>query len=156
MNTSHQFSYVVNQKSKRVCDFIYIDPSLDLIWLRTRRRSTSHKCRPHNRRGVLIFQKMRPYWKERGSHRGIKNGPCCIFAENARCAFNTDPHALLPSKMIPLPRSQNATPQRREAFMALQTKEPRLIPIRDVQTRWNSTFMMLNRAKRLQPFYDQL
>ncbi|KAJ5300184.1 hypothetical protein N7508_007427 [Penicillium antarcticum] len=49
----------------------------------------------------------------------------------------------------------NASPQRREAFMALQTKEPRLIPIQDVQTRWNSTFMMLNRAKRLQPFYDQ-
>ncbi|KAJ5764738.1 hypothetical protein N7520_004297 [Penicillium odoratum] len=49
----------------------------------------------------------------------------------------------------------NASPQRREAFMALQTKEPRLVPVQDVQTRWNSTFIMLNRAKRLQPFYDQ-
>jgi hypothetical protein len=39
--------------------------------------------------------------------------------------------------------------------MALQTNEPRLVPIQDVQTRWNSTFIMLNRAKRLQPFYDQ-
>ncbi|KAJ5110730.1 hypothetical protein N7532_001265 [Penicillium argentinense] len=39
--------------------------------------------------------------------------------------------------------------------MALQTKEPALIPIQDVQTRWNSTFLMLNRAKTLQPFYDQ-
>lgn len=49
----------------------------------------------------------------------------------------------------------NASPQRLEAFIALQTKDPPLIPIQDVQTRWNSTFMMLNRAKRLQPFYDQ-
>ncbi|CEJ54941.1 hypothetical protein PMG11_01227 [Penicillium brasilianum] len=49
----------------------------------------------------------------------------------------------------------NTSPQRREAFMALQTKESPLIPIQDIQTRWNSSFMMLNRAKRLQPFYDQ-
>ncbi|KAI2734874.1 hypothetical protein DTO013E5_9593 [Penicillium roqueforti] len=48
----------------------------------------------------------------------------------------------------------NASPQRREAFMALQP-EPALIPIQDVRTRWNSTFLMLNRAKKLQPFYDQ-
>ncbi|KAG0158347.1 hypothetical protein PDIDSM_5860 [Penicillium digitatum] len=48
----------------------------------------------------------------------------------------------------------NASPQRREAFIALQP-EPALIPIQDVRTRWNSTFLMLNRAKKLQPFYDQ-
>ncbi|KAG0160746.1 hypothetical protein PDIDSM_8276 [Penicillium digitatum] len=47
----------------------------------------------------------------------------------------------------------NASPQRREAFIALQP-EPALIPIQDVRTRWNSTFLMLNRAKKLQPFYD--
>ncbi|KAG0160395.1 hypothetical protein PDIDSM_7923 [Penicillium digitatum] len=45
----------------------------------------------------------------------------------------------------------NASPQRREAFIALQP-EPALIPIQDVRTRWNSTFLMLNRAKKLQPF----
>lgn len=49
----------------------------------------------------------------------------------------------------------NASPQRREAFLDLQTKEPRLIPIQDVRTRWNSTYLMLHRAKKLQPFYDQ-
>lgn len=38
--------------------------------------------------------------------------------------------------------------------MALQP-EPALIPIQDIRTRWNSTFLMLNRAKKLQPFYDQ-
>ncbi|KAG0154680.1 hypothetical protein PDIDSM_248 [Penicillium digitatum] len=47
----------------------------------------------------------------------------------------------------------NASPQRREAFIALQP-EPALIPIQDVRTRWNSTFL-INRAKKLQPFYDQ-
>jgi ribosomal protein S15P/S13E len=49
----------------------------------------------------------------------------------------------------------NASPQRREAFIALQTKEPRLIPIQDVRTRWNSTFLMLSRAKKLQSIIDQ-
>lgn len=49
----------------------------------------------------------------------------------------------------------NASPQRREAFLNLQTKEPRLIPIQDVRTRWNSTFLMLDRAKRLQSVFDQ-
>ena len=38
--------------------------------------------------------------------------------------------------------------------MALQP-EPVLIPIQDIRIRWNSTFLMLNRAKKLQPFYDQ-
>jgi hypothetical protein len=49
----------------------------------------------------------------------------------------------------------NASPQRREAFLGLQDKEPRLIPIQDIRTRWNSTFLMLNRAKRLQLVYNR-
>jgi hypothetical protein len=49
----------------------------------------------------------------------------------------------------------NASPQRREAFLALQTTEPRLVPIQDVRTRWNSTFLMLNRARKLQPVFDR-
>ncbi|KAJ5751403.1 uncharacterized protein N7511_008368 [Penicillium nucicola] len=38
--------------------------------------------------------------------------------------------------------------------MRLQTKEPKLMPIQDVRTRWNSTFLMLRRAKRLQSAFD--
>jgi hypothetical protein len=49
----------------------------------------------------------------------------------------------------------NASAQRREAFIAFQTKEPRLILIQDVRTRWNSTFLMLSRAKKLQSIIDQ-
>lgn len=49
----------------------------------------------------------------------------------------------------------NASPQRREAFLALQTKQPKLIPVQDVRTRWNSTFLMLNRARKLQPVFDK-
>ncbi|KAJ5117352.1 hypothetical protein N7448_010984 [Penicillium atrosanguineum] len=48
----------------------------------------------------------------------------------------------------------NASPQRREAFLSLQTEEPRLIPIQDVRTRWNSTFLMLGHAKRLQSTFN--
>ena len=44
----------------------------------------------------------------------------------------------------------NASPQRRESFYNLQKEELRLIPIQDVRTRWNSMFLMLRRAKRLQ------
>ena len=33
-------------------------------------------------------------------------------------------------------------------------KEPRLVPIQDVRTRWNSTFLMLRRAKRLESSFD--
>ncbi|KAG0160344.1 hypothetical protein PDIDSM_7871 [Penicillium digitatum] len=55
----------------------------------------------------------------------------------------------------------NASPQRREAFIALQP-EPALIPIQDVRTRWNSTFLMLNQEWRqveyllllTKPFFD--
>jgi hypothetical protein len=49
----------------------------------------------------------------------------------------------------------NASPQRHEAFIALQPKEPSLIPIQDVRTRWNSTFLMLGRARKLQSIIDQ-
>lgn len=37
----------------------------------------------------------------------------------------------------------------------LQSTEPKLVPIQDVRTRWNSTFLMLNRARRLQSVFDQ-
>ncbi|EYE89961.1 uncharacterized protein EURHEDRAFT_436400, partial [Aspergillus ruber CBS 135680] len=49
----------------------------------------------------------------------------------------------------------NASPQRREAFYNLQKEEPKLAPIQDVKTRWNSTFLMLRRAKRLQFIFDE-
>jgi hypothetical protein len=47
------------------------------------------------------------------------------------------------------------SPQRREAFNKLQiaTNEQKLLPIQDVKTRWNSTFLMLRRAKRLRGFF---
>ena len=48
----------------------------------------------------------------------------------------------------------NVSPQRRDAFYALQDQEPKLVPIQDVRTRWNSTFLMLRRAKRLQSVFD--
>ncbi|KAJ5300082.1 hypothetical protein PENANT_c146G01845 [Penicillium antarcticum] len=48
-----------------------------------------------------------------------------------------------------------ASPQRREAFRALQTTEPKLLPIQDVRTRWNYTFLMLERAKKLQRVFNQ-
>jgi hypothetical protein len=47
----------------------------------------------------------------------------------------------------------NASPQRRETFNNLQTKDPKLMPIQDVKTRWNSTFLMLRRAKRLRAIF---
>jgi hypothetical protein len=50
----------------------------------------------------------------------------------------------------------NASPQRRQDFLNLQTHQssPRLVPIQDVRTRWNSTYLMLQRAKRLQSHLD--
>ncbi|KAJ5849405.1 hypothetical protein N7534_008094 [Penicillium rubens] len=42
-----------------------------------------------------------------------------------------------------------------EMLLSLQTEEPKLVPIQDVRTRWNSTFLMLRRAKRLQPIFDE-
>jgi hypothetical protein len=47
----------------------------------------------------------------------------------------------------------NASPQRRETFYNLQTTNVKLVPIQDVRTRWNSTFLMLRRAKRLRPIF---
>jgi hypothetical protein len=37
----------------------------------------------------------------------------------------------------------------------LQTEHPKMVPIQDIRTRWNSTFLMLRRAKRLQPIFDE-
>jgi hypothetical protein len=48
----------------------------------------------------------------------------------------------------------NASPQRRETFLQLQPKEPRLVPVQDVKTRWNSTFLMLRRAKRIRLLFE--
>jgi hypothetical protein len=47
----------------------------------------------------------------------------------------------------------NASPQRREIFYNLQTTDVKLVPIQDVRTRWNSTFLMLRRAKRLRDIF---
>lgn len=47
----------------------------------------------------------------------------------------------------------NASPQRRETFYNLQTANVKLVPIQDVKTRWNSTFLMLRRAKRLRAIF---
>ncbi|EED14179.1 hypothetical protein TSTA_103980 [Talaromyces stipitatus ATCC 10500] len=49
----------------------------------------------------------------------------------------------------------NASPQRWEAFCNLQAEGPKLVPIQDVRTRWNSTFLMLRRAKKLQSAFDK-
>ena len=47
----------------------------------------------------------------------------------------------------------NASPQRRVTFYNLQTTNVKLVPIQDVRTRWNSTFLMPRRAKRLRPIF---
>ena len=47
----------------------------------------------------------------------------------------------------------HASPQRRDTFNSLQKKEPKVIPIQDVRTRWNSIFLMLRRAKRLRAIF---
>ncbi|KAJ5152519.1 hypothetical protein N7492_009799 [Penicillium capsulatum] len=47
----------------------------------------------------------------------------------------------------------NASPQRRETFYNLQASGVKLVPIQDVRTRWNSTFLMLRRAKRLRGIF---
>lgn len=47
----------------------------------------------------------------------------------------------------------NASPQRRETFYNLQTTNVKIVPIQDVKTRWNSTFLMLRRAKRLRTIF---
>lgn len=48
----------------------------------------------------------------------------------------------------------NASPQRRETFYNLQGEKSKLMPLQDVKTRWNSTFLMLRRAKRLRSFFQ--
>ncbi|KAG0153110.1 hypothetical protein PDIDSM_2069 [Penicillium digitatum] len=45
-------------------------------------------------------------------------------------------------------------PQRRETFYNLQTTNIKIVPIQDVKTRWNSTFLMLRRAKRLRAIFS--
>ena len=49
----------------------------------------------------------------------------------------------------------NASPQHRDTFLGLQTEGPKLLPIQDVRTRWNSTFLMLRRAKRLRKIFSK-
>ena len=51
----------------------------------------------------------------------------------------------------------NASPQRKEKFKDLQktTRNPQLVLIQDVRTRWNSTYLMLERARRLQSELDK-
>ncbi|OQD77362.1 hypothetical protein PENANT_c110G10938 [Penicillium antarcticum] len=48
----------------------------------------------------------------------------------------------------------NASPQRRETFYNLQGETTKPMPLQDVKTRWNSTFLMLRRAKRLRSFFQ--
>jgi hypothetical protein len=45
----------------------------------------------------------------------------------------------------------NASSRRRETFNNIQTKDPKLMPIQDVKTRW--TFLMFRRAKRLRAIF---
>ncbi|KAJ5131001.1 uncharacterized protein N7515_007040, partial [Penicillium bovifimosum] len=42
-----------------------------------------------------------------------------------------------------------------EEFIALQPNGRKLLPIQDVRSRKNSTFLMLNRARNLRPIFDQ-
>jgi len=48
-----------------------------------------------------------------------------------------------------------ASSQRRDSFISLQPPGQGLMPLQDVKTRWNSTFLMLRRAKRLRGFILQ-
>lgn len=49
----------------------------------------------------------------------------------------------------------NTSPQRRDAFLTLQDKEPKLAPIQDVRIQWNSTYLMLQRANCLRATFEQ-
>ncbi|KAJ5264753.1 hypothetical protein N7505_007546 [Penicillium chrysogenum] len=49
----------------------------------------------------------------------------------------------------------NASPQRRDTLRSLQIEGSKLLPIQGVKTRWNSTFLMLRRAKRLQLVFNK-
>lgn len=70
---------------------------------------------------------------------------------NAQTQNREIPHTL--NKVRYLAIYIRASPQRRDAFIKLQPQELGLIPIQDVRTRWNSTFLMLRRAKRLRDFF---
>jgi len=49
----------------------------------------------------------------------------------------------------------NRSSHRRETFLNLQPKDKAVVPIQDVRTRWNSTYLMLQRAKRLRSVFDE-
>jgi hypothetical protein len=55
-------------------------------------------------------------------------------------------------RMRDLTVSIRARPQRRESFLKLQFPALGLMLVQDVKTRWNSTFLMLRRARRLRSF----
>lgn len=48
-----------------------------------------------------------------------------------------------------------ASPQRRGNFQNLQTGGPILLPIQDVCTCWNSIFLILRCARRLQSIFEK-
>ncbi|KAG0160334.1 hypothetical protein PDIDSM_7861 [Penicillium digitatum] len=50
--------------------------------------------------------------------------------------------------------AQEMRSKRRETFYNLQTTNIKIVPIQDVKTRWNSTFLMLRRAKRLRAIFS--
>ncbi|KAJ6105315.1 hypothetical protein N7523_010125 [Penicillium sp. IBT 18751x] len=58
------------------------------------------------------------------------------------------------NKMRSLAVFIRASPQRRDSFLKIQPGQG-LMPLQDVKTRWNSTFLMLRRAKRLRVFITQ-
>lgn len=48
----------------------------------------------------------------------------------------------------------NASSQRKDAFTKLQNRATPLVLIQDVKTRWNSTYLMLERARWLRSTLD--
>ncbi|KAG0156535.1 hypothetical protein PDIDSM_3716 [Penicillium digitatum] len=84
---------------------------------------------------------LRPKWSDRQS---------ILAKANAQSENRSISHTL--NKVRYLAVYIRASPQRREAFVSLQPSEQALMPLQDVKTRWNSTFLMLRRAKRLRDF----
>ncbi|KAJ6041644.1 hypothetical protein N7460_007034 [Penicillium canescens] len=80
-------------------------------------------------------------------------------SQSARANATKQDIASTLSKIRNLAIYVNASPQRRETFYNLQGETTKLMPLQDVKTRWNSTFLMLRGAKRLrslfQPFCDE-